>query len=319
MTVSIELLGIGNSVVDHLCHAEDQELEKNGLIKGSMALIDQRTVAELELTVEPMSTQSGGSVANSVVHFASLGGRGAFIGKVANDASGLSYVEDMVRSGVDFGASYLDNGIATGRCYVFVTPDGQRTMRTYLGASTELTVGDVSAADIAAARVLLIEGYLWSSAGAREMILESVSIAQMNDTLVAFTLSDPNLVDSNRLELQHFVDNHVELLFGNENEINQLFGTATVRESIDRLKPIVPTLIITRGEKGSVSVADGRVVKRDATAVERVVDTTGAGDAYAGGYLYGLLRNRPVERCMDLASDLAARTICHYGGRNAIR
>ncbi len=317
MTAPIELLGIGNSIVDKLCRTEDQELNEYGLIKGSMALIDAQQAAHLESMVNPVIKQSGGSVANSVVHFANLGGRSGFIGKVANDIHGRGYVAELVRADVQFTTNFYDgDDVATGRCYVFVTPDGQRTMCTHLGASTELTLTDINAAAIEQSKILLIEGYLWSSSVAREMIIEAVSIARRSNTVVAFTLSDPYLVDAYRAELQPFVENYVDLLFGNEHEAYQLYHTSTLQESIDRLQQVVAHLVLTRGEKGSVSIINQHIVVRHATPVELVVDTTGAGDAYAGGYLYGYLQNHSTEQCMDIASNLAAQVIRHYGGRN---
>ncbi len=315
MTKSIDLLGIGNAIVDNLCRAEDRELERNELIKGSMTLVDEQTAARLESMVSPVSTQPGGSVANSVAHFAQLGGRCSFVGKVANDDAGDQYVEAMVQIGVDFRSARLDTGMATGRCNVFVTPDGQRTMCTYLGASVELSSADVDAETIAASKVVLIEGYLWSSPSAKDMILETVSIARQIETAVAFSLSDPFLVDAFRSELQSFVEDEVDLLFGNENEVSQLYSAPSLQDSVDRLKQVVSHIVVTRGENGSVAVVNNEMHEHRAAPVAEVVDTTGAGDAYAGGYLYGMAQGYPVARCMEIASDLAADVIGHFGGR----
>ncbi len=316
MTETIDLLGIGNAIADNLCRSSDDELKKYGLIKGSMALIDGKKAAELQSTVSPVLRQSGGSVSNSVVHFSQLGGRSQFIGKVANDDAGIHYIDDLIREGVEYSTSFLNSGKSTGRCYVFVTSDGQRTMCTNLGASSELSIADVDAEVLDRTRVLFIEGYLWASPCAKEMILESVMIAKKSETIIAFSLSDSFLVDGFRSELQQFVENDVDFLIGNEHEVHQLYETSTLQDSIEELKNRVAHFVITRGEKGSVAVVQHEVFKRCATPVAQVVDTTGAGDAFAGGYLYGLTQNNSVEQCLEFASNRAGQVISHFGGRN---
>ena len=316
MNKVIDVLGIGNAIVDILCSVDDDELQHKGLIKGSMALIDDETRASLDATVKPICRQSGGSVANSVVHVAELSGRSQYIGKVANDTTGQQFMDDMGRSGVIFNSTVLNSGASTGRCFVFVTPDGQRTMCTYLGACVDLSIDDVDVAAIKRSKTLLIEGYLWSSLSAREMILKSAAIAQESETLVAFSLSDPYLVDGYRLQLQEFVQNYVDLLFGNEREMEELHQTHGLDDTIVALSPLVSHLVITRGEFGSVAVVNDEMFKCSAVPVEEVVDTTGAGDAYAGGYLYGFAREFTVAQCMSIASDVAGRVIGHFGGRN---
>ena len=316
MNKVIDVLGIGNAIVDILCGVDDDELQHKGLTKGSMALIDDETRASLDSTVTPICRQSGGSVANSVVHVAELTGRSQYIGKVANDTTGRQFMDDMGRSGVIFESTVLNSGASTGRCFVFVTPDGQRTMCTYLGACVDLSIDDVDVAAIKRSKTLLIEGYLWSSPSAKEMILQSAAIAQESETLVAFSLSDPFLVDGYRSQLQEFVRNHVDLLFGNEREMEELHQTHGLDDTIVALSPLVSHLVITRGEFGSVAVVNDEMFKCSAVPVEEVVDTTGAGDAYAGGYLYGFAREFPVAQCMSIASDVAGRVIGHFGGRN---
>ena len=316
MIETIDLLGMGNAMTDNLCRSSDDELKKNGLVKGSMALIDGQKAAKLQSTVSPVSRQSGGSVSNSVVHFAQLGGRSLFIGKVANDDAGTHYIDELIREGVEYRTSFLNSGISTGRCYVFVTPDGQRTMCTYLGASSELSIADVDAEALDRTKVLFIEGYLWASTCAKDMILESVLIAKKSETIIAFSLSDPFLVDGFRSELQRFVENDVDFLIGNEQEIHQLYETSTLQNSIEALKNRVAHFVITRGEKGSVAVVQHEVFKRCATPVTQVVDTTGAGDAFAGGYLFGLTQNYSVEQCLEIASNRAGQVVSHFGGRN---
>lgn len=316
MTETIDLLGIGNAIADNLCRSSDSELKKNGLIKGSMALIDAQKAAELQSTVIPVSRQSGGSVSNSVVHFAQLGGQSQFIGKVANDDAGTHYIDELIREGVEYSTSFLKSGISTGRCYVFVTSDGQRTMCTYLGASSELSIADVDTDALDKTKILFIEGYLWASPCAKEMILESVLVAKKSESIIAFSLSDPFLVDGFRSEFQNFVEKDVDILIGNDQEVYQLYETSTLQDSIEELKNRVNHFVITRGERGSVAVVQHDVFKRSATPIEQVVDTTGAGDAFAGGYLYGLTQNYSVEQCLEIASNRAGQVIGHFGGRN---
>lgn len=316
MNKAIDVLGIGNAMVDILCTVEDDELQQRGLTKGTMVLIDDEMRAALDSGVQPIFRQSGGSVANSVVHVAELSGRSQYIGKVASDATGQKFIDDIVRSGVVFNSTALEAEASTGRCFVFVTPDGQRTMCAYLGACVSLAVGDLDAAAIRQSKTVLIEGYLWSSSSARELVLNAAEIARDSDTLVAFSLSDPILVDSHRSELQQFVEKHVNLLFGNEREVEQLYQTCGLDDTVDALHPLVSHLIVTQGERGSVVAVNGEVFTCNAASVEKVVDTTGAGDAYAGGYLYGLTQNYPVTQCMSIASEIAGEVIGHFGGRS---
>ncbi len=315
MTERVDVIGIGNAIVDVVCSVEDEELEDRGLIKGSMALIDAQIASELNSVVQPVSRKSGGSVANSLVHIAQLGGNCQLVGKVADDETGQRFIEDTKQAGVQFNTASLDTNTLSGRCFVFVSIDGQRTMCTYLGASSKLSDSDVDSAAIAGSKFLLIEGYLWSSPSAKAMILKAASIARESDTCVAFTLSDPYLVDAHQSEFQDFVEKDVDLLFANEHEGSRLYGTRNLNETIAQLKQQVAHVVITRGESGSVAVFENQTYHCDAAPVTEVVDTTGAGDAYAGGYLFGLTQQYPIERCMQIASDRAAKTIGLFGGR----
>ena len=315
MTSEVDVLGIGNAIVDLLCSVKEDELKRLSLVKGSMTLVEDQVATDLGATFTPVSMQSGGSIANSLAHVAGLGGHSQLIGKVADDATGLRFREDAAQIGMQFDTPALVSGVASGRCFVFVTPDGERTMCTNLGASSQLSQDDIDATAISSAKVLLVEGYLWSSPSARQMILSSVSIARESGTVVAFSLSDSFLVDAFRSDFQTFVEQSVDLLIANEHEAEQLYATGDIHDTLDRLQQSVAHLVITRGAKGSVVVLEDQTYEREATSVVEVVDTTGAGDAYAGGYLYGLTQDFPVAKCMDIASDQAAVVIGQYGGR----
>ncbi len=315
MTKTVDVIGIGNAIVDLLCRVEDDELETRHLVKGSMALIEVEAAQVLDRVVQPVSVQSGGSIANSLFHGSQLGAKCHLIGKIADDATGHRFRADIQHAGVKFTTTPLDAQHMSGRCFVFLTPDGQRTMCTLLGASAKLSNADVNATAIATARILLIEGYLWSSVSARQMILKSVEIAHDSDTLVAFSLSDPFLVGAHQAELQKFVESDVDLLFANESEACRLFDTDGLPATVNRLKQVVDHLVITRGAAGSVVCLNNNTHECAALAVEKVVDTTGAGDAYAGAYLFGFAKGHSVEQCMSIASQQSAEVIGHFGGR----
>lgn len=315
MTKVIDLLGMGNAIVDILCLAQKKDLESMGLKKGMMTLVNDEEVQNLKDTAIVDSMMSGGSVANSMVHFSALGGRGQYVGKVANDDIGDRFRQEMAELNVRFETSSLANGTATGCCHVFVTPDAQRTMCTYLGASAMLTPADLDVAAVSASSILLIEGYLWDSPGAVELIAETVRVAKRAQTRVALTLSDPMLVDRHRDRMHDFVRQHVDLLFANELEAQNLCQADGWEKSHKAVCAIVDHAIITRGDQGSVVTVNGVTYGRAADLVSAVVDTTGAGDSYAAGYLHGLTNGWPINRCMDLGSEIAAATVSHMGGR----
>ena len=315
MTDRVDVLGIGNAMVDILCFAENSELQKMGLIKGSMTLIDEDAISELESAVKPVSVCSGGSVANSMVQLSLLGGRSQFIGKIARDKIGQQFHEDMNRSGVGFNTRPAESGDSTGRCYIFVTSDAQRTMSTSLGACTMLSAADVEEEAIKRSSFLLIEGYLWDLPGAKDLILESSRVAREAGTSIAFTLSDPFLVDRHRCDLQKYVEQQVDLLFANELEAQSLYISENLEAALEDIKGKVKHLVVTRGEQGSVVVSQGKTHVLKVEPVPDLVDTTGAGDAYAAGFLYGFTRDWLVPKCMDSASGIAAQVIRQVGGR----
>ncbi len=315
MKKTIDVLGVGNAIVDCLSVVSDSELESMRLSKGMMTLIDDEQCRRLNSSVHPETVRSGGSVANSIALLSSLGSKCKFIGKVALDDAGDQFADGMAQGGIVFETARERLNASTGQCFIFVTADAQRTMCTHLGASTMLTLDDVDANAVVASSYLFVEGYLWDSPSARQMVLEQSKIACVNNTPVAFSLSDPLLVDRHRSQLQDYVEQFVDVLFANEAEAAMLYRSRDFDSSIIDLCDKVSTCVVTRGAAGSVAVCDNHTYVREADPVKQLKDTTGAGDAYAGGFLQGLTQHMSIEQCMSLASASAASVIDHIGGR----
>ncbi len=311
----IDVLGIGNAMVDVLCDAEDEDIERLGLSKGMMLLIDDEFKNQLENTVEPVASYSGGSVANTIVQLSQLGGSSEFIGKVSHDSIGEIFKNDLINTKVGYSTTLHNGGLSSGRCYVFVTKDAQRTMCTFLGCNENLSLIDLNIEAIKQSSVLLIEGYLWDLPSAQSLILESASVASESGTLVALTLSDPMLVERHRETLQEFLVRYVDILIGNENEIMKIHVADSLDNAVFALQKIVPYVVATRGQYGSKVVSPTGYFKHDAEPVSEVIDTTGAGDAYAAGFLYGFINQWKIPECMDIASVTAAKVICQFGAR----
>ena len=310
-----DVLGIGVALVDYLSFVSDRQLESMHLAKGTMKLIDHDELTQIQKLISPDSIQSGGSVANTIVQLASLGSQCHFIGKVAGDDTGSKFRKDMECVGVEFATALSESELPTGRCYVFVTPDAQRTMCTFLGAGTSLAISDVDADAIANVRYMFVEGYLWDSPSAKQMIAEKTAIAIQSDTAISLTLSDPLLVDRHREHLQDYVENYVDLLICNEFEALQMYRSKSLDDAVELLRKKVMTLVVTKGEYGSLVVCGDETHVRNATRICDVKDTTGAGDAYAAGFLHGFARQLPITDCMTIGSDLASEVVQHMGGR----
>jgi sugar/nucleoside kinase (ribokinase family) len=309
-----ELLGIGNAIVDVVAHAEDGLIEELGLPKGGMTLIEEAQAQAYYDRMGPAVEISGGSAGNTAAAFASLGGRSAYIGRVRDDQLGSVFAHDIRAAGVAFESRPSPDGPATARCFVFVTPDAQRTMATYLGACVELGPEDIDPALVRAAEVTYLEGYLWDRPDAKQACLKAARIAGESGRRVALTLSDPFCVDRWRDELMALIRDEVDILFANEAEVTHLFGVdfdAAVAEA----RRICPLAVLTRGPGGSVIATGDEVHEIAAAPVGRALDTTGAGDLYAAGFLYGLTHNFPLPHCGRLASLAAARIIEQYGAR----
>jgi sugar/nucleoside kinase (ribokinase family) len=310
-----DVVGIGNAIVDVLAHASDPLLAKLGLAKGAMTLIDTGQAETLYAAMGPGIECSGGSAANSIAGVASLGGRAAFIGKVRDDQLGQVFAHDIRSLGVEFATAPLGHGPATARCLIFITPDAQRTMQTYLGAAVELGPEDIDEATIAAAQVTYLEGYLWDPPRAKEAFLKAAAIAHAHGRKVALSLSDPFCVERHRAEFRDLVAGHVDILFANEHEIMALFEAKSFEDAATALSGQCEIAALTRSAAGSVVLAGERVERIAAAPVAAVLDTTGAGDLYAAGFLHGLTQGRDLAVCGRLGSLCAAEIIGHVGAR----
>ncbi len=309
------VVGIGNAIVDVLGDADDGFLARHGMPKGAMTLIDTARAEQLYTEMKGAVECSGGSAANTIAGFASLGGQPAFIGKVRDDALGQVFAREIRASGVTFDTTAATAGPPTGRCLIFVTPDAQRTMQTFLGVSATLSPEDVHPETVAAARITFLEGYLWEEGAAKEAFLRAASLAHDAGRKVALTLSDPFCVERHRAEFRDLVEHHIDILFANEVEALSLYETTSFDEAVRRLQGHCEVAAVTRSAEGSVVLANGKTEHFPAEPVDRVVDTTGAGDLYAAGFLFGLSSGADTATCARLASIAAGEIISHYGAR----
>lgn len=311
----LDVVAVGSAIVDVLTTTDDADIDALGLVKGTMALVDAERADALYESMGPAVEVSGGSAANTVAGVASFGASAAFIGKVRDDQLGEVFTHDIRAGGVEFTTRPAADGPSTARCLVMVTPDAQRTMCTYLGAATGLTPADIDAAVIARARYTYLEGYLWDPPEAIEALRRSVALAHDAGRQVALSLSDPFCVDRHRKAFLDFIASDVDVLFANEAEITSLFEVAALDEALDLLPGHCDVAAVTRGPLGSVVVTADDRVGMPAEPVEGVVDTTGAGDLYAAGFLYGLATGADPARCARLGGMAAAEVIAHIGAR----
>jgi sugar/nucleoside kinase (ribokinase family) len=318
MSSLYDVAAIGNAIVDVIAPAEDAFLTDHELVKGAMTLIDEAAAEALYAKMAPGMETSGGSAGNTVAGVASLGGRAAYIGKVADDQLGEVFAHDMRAIGASFETAPLKGGAATARCLVNVTPDGQRTMCTYLGAATALTPADVTPAVIEGAAIVYLEGYLFDPPQARRAFAKAAGLARASGRSIALSLSDAFVVERHRQGLLEFIQTEVDLLFANEAEITALFETPDFEAACAAIRGRTRIAALTRGERGSVAVTASEVHAVPAETVKAVVDTTGAGDQYAAGFMFGLARARPLADCARLGSLAAAEVISHYGPRPQI-
>jgi sugar/nucleoside kinase (ribokinase family) len=311
-----DVLGIGNAIVDVIARTEEDFLLKQGMHKGAMALIDEARAQAIYAAMGPAIETSGGSAANTIVGLASLGSRSAFIGKVKDDELGRTFAHDIRAAGATFTTSPAAEGPSTARCYVLVTPDGERTMNTYLGAAQDLHPADIDADLVAASAVTYLEGYLWDPKNAKDAFVKAAKIAHEAERSVALSLSDAFCVDRWRAEfLQLMRSKTVDLIFANEAELRSLYETADFDTALTALRADVSTAVVTRSEKGCVVVSPDGIAAVSAFPVERVVDTTGAGDLFAAGFLSGLARGADDRTCGRLGALAAAEVIGHLGAR----
>lgn len=311
----IDVVGIGNAIVDVIAHADEAFLEKEALVKGTMALIDAERAEALYRIMGPAIEASGGSTANTMAGIASLGGNGAFIGKVRDDLLGQVFRHDLTAQGVRFDTPAATEGPATARCLILVTPDGQRTMNTFLGACAELGPDDIDPEIVGMAQVTYLEGYLFDPPLAQKAFRNAAAIAHGAGKKVALSLSDPFCVDRHRSAFRDLVAGHVDILFANEAEICSLYETDDFAAAAAAVRGRVAIAALTRSADGSVVFANGEEHPVKAAPVARVVDSTGAGDLYAAGFLYGLTRGLPLPICGAIGSLCAAEIIAHVGAR----
>ena len=315
-TTRYDVLGIGNAIVDIIARTEEDFLLKQGMRKGTMALIDEPRAEAIYDAMGPAIEMSGGSAANTIVGVAGLDTRAAFIGKVKDDGLGRAFAHDIRAAGVAFTTPPASEGSSTARCYVLVTPDGERTMNTYLGAAQDLHPNDIDPELIASSAIIYLEGYLWDPKNAKDAFLKAAKIAHDAGRKVALTLSDAFCVDRWRDEFLELMRSRtVDLIFANEAELHSLYQTSDFDAAVAALRADIGVGVVTRSEKGCLVVGADGTEAVPAFPVERVVDTTGAGDLFAAGFLAGLARGADDRTCGRLGALAAAEVIQHLGAR----
>ena len=311
-----DVLGIGNAIFDVLVKTDEAFLAAHGMTKGGMALIDEPRAVSIYRDMGPATEMSGGSAANTIVGIASLGARAAYVGKVKDDQIGRLYTHDIRAAGVAFDTSPAAGGPATGCSYILVTDDGERTMNTYLGAAQELMPSDIDPAAIAASKIVYLEGYLWDPASAKEAFVKAATLAHGAGRQVALTLSDSFCVDRYRDEFLDLMrKGTADLVFANEAELHSLYQTSNFDTALKELRKDIKLGIVTRSEKGCVVASPDGVVAVPAFPIDKLVDTTGAGDLFAAGFLFGMVRNAGYHDAGRLGALAAAEVIQHIGAR----
>lgn len=314
-----DVLGIGNAIVDVLAKVGDNFLKERGLPKGSMTYVEALEAGKIYNDIIPQRQVSGGSAANTVAGLASLGADCAFIGKVHDDELGKIFKRDIGAAGIDCFTKPLEEGPATARSIVLVTPDTQRSMFTYLGASRKLSIDDIDEKQISQSKIIFIEGYLWDSPTSCQALNLACELAHKYQRQVAFSASDTSCVKNHRDQMLEFIKKYVDILFANEEELKAMFEEENFFKCLDLIKPLVQIAAITRDSRGSVVVNGREKIFVEAEQMEKeVVDSTGAGDIYAAGFLYGMVKGRSLGTCAIIASIAASEVITHYGARPEI-
>jgi sugar/nucleoside kinase (ribokinase family) len=310
-----DVLTIGNAIVDVIAKVDDAFIQHEGLVKGSMNLIDEPRAEQLYSVMGPAREVSGGSAGNTAAGVASFGGKSAYFGKIRNDQLGEIYRHDMKSQGVHFETPYAVDGPATARSFILVTPDSERTMNTYLGACVNLNEADIDAAVVKDSRVTYMEGYLYDKPQAKRAFRAAAGFARSANRLTSVTLSDSFCVERHRDDFLDLIRSSIDIVFANETEIKSLYKTQNFQGALDAVRRDCPIAVLTRSDKGSVVVRGSEVVEVKAHKVSRVVDVTGAGDLYAAGFLFGFTREMPLQRCAELGGLAAAEVISHVGAR----
>jgi fructokinase len=313
--MSKKILGIGNAIVDVFVKVDDNFLLKNNLIKGSMKLIEKHEFETLKDTIKIEKIEAGGSVANTMAGISYLGGNSSFIGKINSDEFGRIYKKSLEKIKVNFYYSEKNENLSTGASIIFITPDSERTMCTYLGISSQLSKDDINEDHIKDHELIFLEGYLWDKGISEEMFKHVISLAKKNNTKIAMSLSDVFCVTRHRNDFFKLLVNDLNILIGNENEINVLAQKNNLLDSISELKKINKIIVITRSDNGSLVILNNEIIKCDSIKVEKVLDLTGAGDLFASGFLKEYLDKSNINKCLQTGSELAAKIIQKIGAR----
>ena len=314
----LDVIGIGNAMVDAIVPSNQKEIEKNNLNRNSMNLIDEKLKNQLHSNYTIKEMVGGGSLGNSMFGITSFGGNGSFIGKIKEDEAGIFLQRDMVREGLKFPLGFTSPNISTGCCTIFVEQDGTRTMCTFLGAGTLIGPEDIKEEDVKNHQIAYLEGYLWDNDKARQAMKKMVDICKTDQQKVAFTLSDSFCVDRHRDSFKQLINDDIDILFGNQYEICSMIKTKNLDDGIAYAKSLGIITIITLGKKGSIIVDNDNAIEIKARSVDNVIDTTGAGDLYAAGFLYGMSHQKNLGECGRLASIAASEIISHFGARPKI-
>ena len=310
-----DLLGIGNSVVDVLYKVDESFIKNNNLKKGVMTLINENKAQEIYSSLKKGLEVAGGSVANSTVGFASLSGKPAFIGKIKNDDLGRAFSKSLLDSKVFYNTEPAVRGPGTARSFIFVTPDAQRTMNTFIGACSLLNPKDIDEEVVKNSKIIYLEGYCWEEELAKESLVKAAEIAHKYNNKVSLTLSDPFCVKKHRTEFKELIDKHVDIIFANEIEAKELFESDNYEESAKEISSMTEIVAITKGGKGSKIYKNKEIIEIKPIVFEKVLDTTGAGDLFAAGFLYGLSKSFSILKSGNIASIVAGEIISHFGAR----
>jgi fructokinase len=310
-----KILGIGNAIVDVFVKVDDNFLYKNKLVKGSMKLIEKDEFETLKNIIKIEKIEAGGSVANTMAGIAYLGGNASFVGKINSDEFGKIYRESLKKINVNFSYVEKKENLPTGASIIFITPDSERTMCTFLGASSQLSKNDINENDVREYEIIFLEGYLWDKGSSEEMFKHIINLARKNNIKVAMSLSDIFCVSRHREDFFYLLKNDLDILIGNENEINKLIQKENLLESIVELKKINKLIIITRSENGSVAILNNEITNCEGVKVEKVLDLTGAGDLFASGFFKEYLDDSNIKKCLNRGSELASKIIQKIGAR----
>ena len=315
MVGKFDITGIGNAIVDVIVNVEDKYLEDQDIRKGMMSLVDLKTIENISDTIEIKTTVSGGSVANSIVALAQNGMNTAFIGKVSNDEIGSKFIDGLKSENVTFACKAQSDDSKSGRCIVMVTPDAQRTMSTYLGISQKLNSGDINQDVIKNSSITYLEGYLWDLDDAQVAIKHATDCAKSSGNLVAFSVSDVFCIERFRDSFRSMIDSNVDIVFANKEEIKSLYENDNIEEITKILSQQERIYAITMGEEGALIIKGSETCKIEAQKIENLIDTTGAGDLFAAGFLEHFIKNESLESCGSRGVEMASRVIQQYGAR----